>query len=103
MPCWTVSTVEVAVEKMNPELLMAALTALKLDPFQTVGRITFGSGSTYDIVTGRMILKTTRDVTTLTKEIKRAYSAEVVKSQAKKYGWSIKQTAPYEYEVVKRS
>ena len=38
----------------------------------------------------------------LTAEIKRAYSTEVVKSQAKKFGWQLKEKAPGKFQVIKR-
>lgn len=101
MPCWTVNSVEVAVEKMNPELLMAALESMRLNPFQTVGQISFDLGS-YNIALGTFTLRTSSTAQRNVKEIKRAYSAEVVKSTAKKHNWQIKQTAPYEFEVLKR-
>lgn len=36
-------------------------------------------------------------------EIKQAYGAELLKAQAKKYGWTIKQTDKYKFAVTKRS
>ena len=34
--------------------------------------------------------------------LRRAYSAEIVKGQAKKYGWQVKKIADYQYEIIKR-
>lgn len=36
-------------------------------------------------------------------EIKRAYSTEVVKSQAKKFGWQLKEKSPGKFAVIKRA
>ena len=38
----------------------------------------------------------------ITAEIKRAYSTEVVKTQAKKFGWQLKEKAPGKFVVIKR-
>jgi len=83
---------------MDPGLLMAALTALNLYPRQTGQMIYFGQGESYDTRTGQAQLAQGRDAN----EIKRTYSNEIVKSQARKFGWTLKQTAPFKYEIVKR-
>ena len=77
---------------------MSALNALKLAPTLIGNTIRFGIRESYDIATGQMQLSWNRSAN----EIKRAYSAEVVKSQAKKFGWQIKETGEYQYEVVRR-
>jgi hypothetical protein len=41
-------------------------------------------------------------VDTIREQVRQAYSAEVVKSQARKYGWTLKQTAPFKYQVIRR-
>jgi len=86
---------------MNPELLVAALESLRLNPFEYVNGISFDLGS-YDKASGVFRLNTGSTAQRNVKEIKRAYSAEVVKSQARKFGWTLKETAPYEYVVAKR-
>lgn len=98
MPCNTVSTVQVQLDKANVDLMQAALTALKLRPYRQGTALMFGNGEWIDTATGKSALAPTRNPA----EIKRAYSAEVVKSQARKYGWSLKETAPFQYEVTKR-
>ncbi len=45
---------------------------------------------------------TQREADAKVAEVKRAYSGEVVKSQAKRFGWQLKEVAPYTYEVLKR-
>ncbi|HXJ58778.1 MAG TPA: hypothetical protein VNU68_19135 [Verrucomicrobiae bacterium] len=98
MPCHTRITMEVKLEKMNPELLMAALTGLKLGPVLQGNVIRFGRGESYDIATGKAQLGQRYTVN----EIKQAYSVEVVKSQAKKFGWQLTETGPLQYTVIKR-
>jgi hypothetical protein len=87
MPCDTIRTVKVDIGKMDPGLAAAALTALGWDGFARYSN-------------AQLILK--RDVANAEEQFKQAYSAEVVKSQAKKYGWQLKQTAPFKFEVVKK-
>lgn len=93
MPCNTVRATSVDLGKVNVDLLNAAIKALGWrnhaggDVMLTSGKLTMLGGN----------------VEARTAELKRAYSAEVVKSQAKKFGWAIKETAKYQYEVVKRS
>lgn len=98
MPCNTVSTVEVKLEKANLELMESALKALKLSPYRQGTALMFGQGEFIDTQSGIARLSPMRNPA----EIKRAYSAEVVKSQARKYGWTLKETAPFQYEVTKR-
>ncbi len=106
MPCDTISTVTVQFnQKTDRALLVAALTSLGKNPYVSGENVTFSEG-TYVGRTGEIQWRANRyspqDFNAKTAEIKRAYSAEVVKGQAKKYGWTLKETAPYQYEVMKR-
>jgi hypothetical protein len=79
--------------------MTAALTALQLNPRMQNGQIRFGfTGEYINPTTGQSQLAPSRDAN----EIKRAYSAEVIKSQAKRNGWTLKQTGPFAYEAMKR-
>lgn len=51
---------------------------------------------------GKLVMRRVSDEQEAAALIKRAYGAEIVKSQAKKYGWLIKQTGQFEYQVTKR-
>lgn len=91
MPCNTIQQSKIDIGKLDPSLAAAAIAALGVDC----------SGVTYS--NGKLIVRGgNADLDTLTTQVKQAYAAEVVKSQAKKYGWQLKQTAPFRYEVVKR-
>jgi hypothetical protein len=70
---------EVAIDKMDPGLAALALDAL--------GTLVISGGQNQDWIVG---------------QVRQAYSAEVVKSQARKYGWTLKQTAPFKYQVIRR-
>lgn len=102
MPCDTITTVSVELGKVNPDLLFNSLKALGLNPIKWSdnGTIYFGPSSQeyHNPETGETKLAKGRNAA----EIKRAYSAEIIKSQAKRYGWSLKETAPFQYTVVKR-
>lgn len=85
MPCDTIRTTEVQLERCNATLMLAALTSLCLNPLlQADGYcIYFGNNERINCQTGAAALSRWRDQS----EIKRAYAAEVVKATAKKYGW----------------
>lgn len=79
--------------------MTAALFAMQLNPRNVNGRIYFGSRNEYvSPTTGSVNLTAGTDVNT----IKRSYAAEVVKSQAKRNGWTLKQTGPFQYSAQKR-
>lgn len=107
MPCDTISTMGIDLGKVDPELLFKALQALNLSPvkYEQMGRITWDNGY-YDLQTKQATIRTSAmqgegSVESVTASIKRAYSAEVVKATAKKYGWQLKQTAEFKYQVIK--
>jgi hypothetical protein len=93
--------VTVNAEKMEPVVLLAALNDLKLSPIKQDDRIYFGYGS-YDTKSGQFQIRSSRSAAEIVNQIKRAYSAQIVKTQAKKFGWQIRETAPYEFEITKR-
>lgn len=90
MPCWTTTSTEVQIDKnTNITLLHAALEKLKLNP-RTVAReagvIYFQNGS-YNQSTGTLTLRGEVNPSEKVAEIKRAYSAQIVLSTAKRAGW----------------
>lgn len=102
MPCDTIQTASVdlrALGKLDAQLMLAALNGLKLGASITSdGVIRFGRGETINVRTGESQFSSLRDAN----EIRRAYSNQVVQYQAKKNGWTLKQTAPGQYEAMKR-
>jgi hypothetical protein len=87
MPCDTIRTVQVDIGKLDPTLAAAAIAALGWS-----GSVSYSNGK----------LSVRGNIPDAQEQVKQAYSAEVVKSQAKKYGWQLKQTAPFKFEVVKK-
>ena len=110
MPCNTVqrSTVRFSL-KTDRNLLVAALEQMGERPVLQGDIIRFRSGS-YDCRMGEMVIEITatygQDVEKLKgekmNEVKRAYSAQVVQSQARRFGWTLKETGKYQYQVLKR-
>lgn len=90
MPCDTVQTskVEWLATSTDTDLLMKGLTALGYDVEKRGNVIYFskyGRTGTFDKATGKLTLDSSWDGA----EIKRAYSEQIVESQASKHGWKI--------------
>jgi hypothetical protein len=99
MPCYTIQTVSVNLGKANLDLLEQALQVIyPRTVLRTGDVIRFNNGESYNATTQELRIRNADSA----KLIKRAYSAEVVKSQAKRFGWAIKETAPFQFEVQKR-
>jgi hypothetical protein len=83
-------------------LLHAALQEMGLNPVETGAYINF-RGGTYNHRTNTLTLEGA-NVDKRTAEMKRAYSAAVVVSQAKKYNWQIKAgKEKFQYVISKRT
>lgn len=98
MPCDTITTISADIGKMNVDLLIAALKAKGERVQVSPDYIYFGVGESYEIATGKLNVSMNRNLG----EMRQAYRAEVVKSQAKRFGWTLKEVGKYEYEVIKR-
>lgn len=109
MPCDTITTAGIELgPNIVPGLLINALQSMGLNPVERGTRITF-AGGWYDTNSKTMTLQGSAMAGTIERadaikaEVKQAYGAELLKSQAKRYGWSIKETGKYKYAVTKRS
>ena len=100
MPCHSIRTTSVQLDKSNVNLMLAALTDLALGPrLHADGHtIWFGRQESIDCTTGAAQLGRYRTVN----EIKKAYSAAVVKATAKKFGWQPATTNTNEAFVYNR-
>lgn len=101
MPCDSIQTVSVLLSpQTDGDLLEKALAALNMQPHARKHVIFFGQDrrESFNKDTGELRVRSSTSVP----EIKRAYSAEIVKAQAKKYGWTLKETGAYQYQVTKR-
>lgn len=91
MPCDTIRTVTVDIGKVDPGLIDAAIKSLGLS-----GSVSYSNN--------RLNISGNLSESEITNKVKQAYSAEVVKSQAKKLGWQLKPhpTTPFKYQIIKR-
>jgi|WetSurMetagenome_2_1015567.scaffolds.fasta_scaffold250179_3 hypothetical protein len=91
MPCYTISTIEIDAGKLQTDLALAALAAMSLRPYTAQNTqqdpTIYHSQGTYNPQTG---VATWRGIDR-TADLKRAYSAEIIKSQAQRFGWNLKQ------------
>lgn len=98
MPCWTISTVKVDFGKIaSPELLEQTLDSLGLNPQRNGNKIHFGRGEWINVQSGESLLQQGRDVA----ELKRAHSKTIVQTQAKRFGWQVKEVAENKFEIVR--
>lgn len=102
MPCDSIRTVGVSLDKCDPPTMLAALTELGLSPrLHPNGHlIYFGNNETLDCQTGKGQFAPTRELN----EVKRAYSTTVLKQTAKRNGWQLNPVPGKqdEYVMVKR-
>lgn len=99
MPCDTIQTVSVKFgTNTDRKLLEAAFRELgqPIYPSHSADFIMAGNGWV-NVRTGESKLPV--DVA---EKIKAAYSRQVVLSQAKRYGWQMKETGPNKWQVVRR-
>jgi hypothetical protein len=85
MPCDTIRENKVQLTNANPEILREALASLGVTNY------TFAAG----VVTTRQRLTAN--------EINRAYSKTVLQTQAKRFGWSVKEEANRKFTLAKAS
>ena len=105
MPCDSIRSTDIDLGKSDGGLIHAALKEMGLNPqAYTKGGIIYFNGGEFDTRDNVLTLRGS-NVQERTRELKQAYSGEVVKSQAKRFGWALKQSNEnkYEYTVTKRS
>lgn len=103
MPCETIQLNRIDMPKMQPALRARALVAMGIDAAQAA-RGTFMQGGHWYRIQGGELTSTTAtraQVEQTANLMKQAYSGEVVKYTAQRNGWKLKQTAAFQYEVVK--
>jgi hypothetical protein len=104
MPCDRIQTAKVTFGlKTNRNLLVKALEELGRNPALQGDWIQFRNG-TYNCATSEFKLTVSAydNQEEAMNQIKRAYSAQVVVSQAQRFGWTLKKVSRFEYEMVKR-
>lgn len=98
MPCFTITTIELQLRDANLELLKNAIKEVTGKDATIYNAAMLWDGGQYQKISGRLVV---RDEKT-GQNIKRAYSAELVKAQAKRFGWQVKKTDEYKYQIIKR-
>lgn len=96
MPCDSVRNIGVLLKDANLDLMTAALRTMGHNPVRVGTGLTWGRNESYN---GSELRVRSQDEATT---IRKSYAAEIVKSQARKFGWTLKSTGPYQFEVVKR-
>ena len=102
MPCDQIRQTSVdlsALGKIDLGLLAAAFRDLGLGGEVQMGKVISLDRGSYDAVTGKLQVY---GIAPSMDTIKRAYSAQVVKVTAKRFGWQIKQVGQFEYQAIKR-
>jgi ribonuclease HIII len=104
MPCYTVKKTTVNVSNMDVSVLADGLKAagfdVKLDG-QTVIFSRTGTFTYHTYQKGTLQLRGS-DVESLTAEVKRAFSAQVVRQTAKQFGWQLSSKSTTEFVAQKR-
>ena len=106
MPCWTIKKTTVNVDTMNVAILAEGLRAAGFAVNTEVkDRVLFSkAGSTWyhTYEAGKLTIDRDPEVERLTAEVKRAYSAQVVRSTAEKFGWKVQAKENKQFVVQRR-
>jgi hypothetical protein len=89
LPCWTVRQTSVELDAADPEILRRGLEAagFELSMYGTALLVMRGGQIVAEIENGRVTVN--RGDTGVVNDIKRAYSTEVVKTAAKRFGYTL--------------
>ena len=79
MPCDTVAIASIKLGAVDPALLKLAMDGLEYGDWRLNG--------------DKLVIRGKRASDALTASVKRAYSKQVVLSQAKRFGWAVKENA----------
>ena len=107
MPCYTIQLNSVEISAMRPDIHAATDAAFKADQWRIVreGTRTYYShdatGRRVVLENGRLTSRdlSTADLATFRNTLAREYSQQTVYAQAKRQGFTIRQTGPQTYEV----
>lgn len=96
MPCYTITTVQVEWAHVKTDILKRALETMGHRVTETANGLSWNYGRS-SFVNGRLTVSSESEVTS----IKRAYGTETVKTQAKRFGWRIRELKDGQFEVTK--
>lgn len=95
MPCYTIKKTTVNVDAMQLSVLLDGLKAAGFDVRLDGETLSFsrkGSYNYHQYALGKLTLSGEAETETLVGDIKRAYSAQVVRVAASKFGWKLSET-----------
>jgi hypothetical protein len=106
MPCWERREITVQLDAADPALLRAGLRAAGFELeergdtlyVRRAGRISIGAAAR---ITGGQVIVDEAD-REIVNEITRAYSAEVVRATARRFGWTAQETGPNRLKLGRR-
>jgi hypothetical protein len=118
LPCDQIRTVGITLEAPDPEIFKVGLSAMKytlgpVNQWNKVATIEDEEGypvAEYNTQTYKTSVRLNTYSSTpeneqrdaITAKLKQAYGVGIVKTQAKKYGWELKQVGPAKFEVLKQ-
>ena len=98
MPCNTITKVSLNMSGLNVDRMKRALESMGYVVRQDGSRL-YGTWGKIDTARDGS-LKTRGGLTAGT--VRQAYTGQVVKDQARRLGWGVKETGRFTYEVIKR-
>lgn len=105
VPCDTITKMLVEVGKMDPEAVIRALAAEGITAKLNGGKVywTFeGRGHSYDPVAGKVEASGRYIEADEVTNLKQVYGKQIVRDQAKKFGWQLTPLGNNKFKVVKR-
>jgi hypothetical protein len=96
VPCNTLTQVTLELKNANLDWLEKALKQLGYEPVRTRNGLAWRGGS-YNQKTGELTSRNAEEVN----RIKRAYSCELVKHNASRFGWKVKMTGINKFQIQK--
>ena len=109
MPCWSVQESTIELLDANSMVLQQGLGAVGFTNHRAIYRgftmerlsdrasVTLREGRVTVAIRGK-----TADLAALTSEVKRAYSAQVVLTASRRFGWTVKQVGANRYQAQRR-
>lgn len=100
MPCYTIQAARVDLGKAaqaGPLNIMAALNAMGAQNVNQAGQFIRWSQGWLNVVTGEAYFRGSMDAD----QLRQAIGKEVVRSQAKRFGWSVKEESNGKLTVMK--
>ena len=101
MPCWTIKKTQVNVSTMQLPVLAEGLKAAGFDVKLEEQSLTFARVGSYEYHRYEKGVLTIngQNVESLTAEVKRAYSAQIIKQGAAQFGWNV-QIKPHTNQFI---